>query len=751
MNDKTASFSVSGMTCASCASRIERVLNKIPEIQTANVNLTTATASVILNSDAQLNSNLGQKIVDAIVGAGFEAKIINKSDKKNKNSIRDAKNAIRKEFINVVLCMIFAIPLTLPMILSLVNIEFRIPQFIEFTLASVVQFYFGFRFYKAGWKALKAFAGNMDLLVAIGTSAAWSLSVFIMLFPQFVQHSANHAMAPHLYFESSAVVIALVLFGKWLELRAKNQTTEAIESLQALSPETAMALRDGEFKSVALDNIQIADVLLIKPGERIALDGILIEGSTHADESLITGESVPVFKEIGSKLLGGALNTDSLIKMKVAALQSESTVARIIRLVQDAQAGKAPVQRMVDRVSAVFVPAVLLIAVVTFLGWNFGAHDFLSGILNAVSVLVISCPCALGLATPTSIMVGTGVAAQKGILIKDAEALENLQSIDSIIFDKTGTLTVGKPKIVQIIPLLSSKIEILKNAFALQVGSTHPLASAVNEYALSLKLKLQDITEFKVLLGKGVVGQYLNKKFALGNKKMLSDLNVSISEVQDKVLQLESEGLTLSFLVSSELSAENTLANRWNIDGIITFFDETKPTALLAIEHLKEIGVRCYMLSGDNAGAVKKVAAELGIENFQSEVLPQEKSEFVQFLVSQKHKVAMVGDGMNDAPALAAAHVGIAMASGTDVAMHTAGITFMRSDPFLIADAINISRATFVKIKQNLFFAFIFNTIGIPAAALGFLSPIVAGGAMALSSFFVVSNALLLKKWKSRF
>jgi Cu+-exporting ATPase len=595
-----------------------------------------------------------------------------------------------------------------------------LPGWVQLALATPIQFWLGARFYKAGWKAVLARTGNMDLLVALGTSAAYGLSVYLLL-------KGHHE---HLYFEASAAVLTLVLLGKWLEARAKRQTTEAIRALQALRPETARVLRNGVEEEVPVKSLKVEDTLVIRPGERIPADAVIVEGRSHADESMLTGESLPVAKAPGDAITGGAVNAEGRLVARVTAVGAQSTLARIIDLVESAQAKKAPIQRLVDRVSAVFVPVVLVIAAITFAAWALWTGDLEVAILNAVAVLVIACPCALGLATPTAIIAGTGVAAKHGILIKDAEALETAHAVRIVAFDKTGTLTAGKPTLVSFAALEGGNEEALKIAAALQSGSEHPLAKAVLAAAQGLSVPRAE--GVRSVAGRGVQGVVAGRTVALGSSRWMRELGLKIEEG-------ENEGHTLSWL--ADLTGEPRLLAR------MAFGDEPRAEAAEAVKQLAARGVRSVMVSGDNAAAANAIARRLGIEDVRAEVLPGDKAETIVELRRSHERVAMVGDGVNDAPALAAADLGIAMGSGTDVAMHTAGVTLMRSDPRLVPAAIDISRRTYAKIRQNLFWAFVYNVVGIPLAALGILSPVVAGAAMALSSVSVVSNTLLLKRW----
>jgi Cu+-exporting ATPase len=717
MNNSTDwTLPVVGMTCASCASRVEKALAKVPGVQEATVNLATEVASVKADTAVRLDAMRA-----AVEKAGYE--------------VGNAKQLEppRGEWWPVALSALLSLPLVVPMFAMLAGIENALPGWWQFALATPVQFWLGARFYRAGWKALKAHAGNMDLLVALGTSAAWGLSVY-----QLLRHGA-HATG-HLYFEASAVVITLVLLGKWLEARAKRQTTEAIRALNALRPDVARVRRGEHETEVPIAQVRVGDDVVVRPGERIPVDGIVLEGASEVDESFITGESLPVAKHEGDRVTGGAVNAQGLLLVKTMATGAETTLARIVRLVESAQAKKAPIQRLVDRVSEVFVPVVLGIAFVTLLGWGFVTHDWEVAILNAVAVLVIACPCALGLATPTAIMAGTGVAARHGILIKDAEALEIAHAITSVAFDKTGTLTEGKPRLVGAEAVDGDRRSLLALGAAIQAGSEHPLARAVVEAAAQDDIPLARASEVRAIAGRGVAAQVDGRQLRLGSSRLMNELDVDMSAWQSRAAQWQSEGRTVSWVAD--------VTNGPALLGLLAFGDTVKPSAASAIAALHAQGVRTILLTGDNPGSAAAVAKQLGLHDVRAEILPEDKAGIVAGLKRPGERVAMVGDGINDAPALAAADVGIAMSTGTDVAMHAAGVTLMRGDPALVPDAIDISRRTYAKIRQNLFWAFVYNVVGIPMAALGLLSPVIAGAAMAFSSVSVVTNALTLRRWK---
>ncbi|WP_407731022.1 heavy metal translocating P-type ATPase [Pseudomonas helleri] len=716
---------VGGMTCASCSGRVEKALSKVPGVERVSVNLANERAHVELLGHVD-----PARLIDAVTRAGYSASL---HQANNPQAVQDdQQKRLQRERWALVLAIVLALPLVLPMLLMPLGIHWMLPAWAQFVLATPVQFVLGARFYRAAWKAVKAGAGNMDLLVALGTSAGYGLSLYEWAI-------AAPGTTPHLYFEASAVVIALVLLGKYLESRAKRQTASAIRALEALRPERALRVVDGQEQDVAISDLRLNDLVLVKPGERFPVDGEVVEGQSHADEALISGESLPVPKQPGDKVTGGAINGEGRLVIKTLALGTETVLARIIRLVEDAQAGKAPIQKLVDKVSQVFVPVVLVIALATLLGWWLYGAPIETALINAVAVLVIACPCALGLATPTAIMAGTGVAARFGILIKDAEALERAHEVSAVVFDKTGTLTSGTPQIAHLAALDGDEAHLLQAAGALQRGSEHPLAKAVLDACAARQLNVPDVADSQSLTGRGIAGTLEGRRLALGNRRLLDETGLTPGSLADSATAWENEGRTLSWLI--EQSPEPRVL------GLFAFGDTLKTGAQSAIQQLTARHISSHLLTGDNRGSARVVAQALGITDVHAEVLPADKAATVAEL-KKTGVVAMVGDGINDAPALAAADIGIAMGGGTDVAMQAAGITLMRGDPRLVPAALDISRKTYAKIRQNLFWAFVYNVIGIPLAAFGFLNPVLAGAAMAFSSVSVVSNALLLKFWK---
>ena len=714
---------VQGMTCASCVGRVERVLRKIPGVLDVSVNLATESARV-----SMLDSADAGRLITAVDKAGYHA-----TEKQTGRSQEQAGRQSGHGGWAVVLSALLSLPLLLPMLAEIGGAHLMLNGWLQLALATPVQFWFGARFYRAGWKALLARTGNMDLLVALGTSAAYGLSVFQLF-------SGDGDAMPHLYFEASAVVVSLVLLGKWLEARAKRQTTSAIRALQNLRPETARVRRDGKDTDVAIAQVQPGDIVVVRPGERIAVDGEVVEGESHVDESLITGESLAVARQAGDKLTGGAINAEGLLLVRTTATGSETTLSRIIRMVEDAQTAKAPIQRLVDQVSAVFVPVVLALALATFAGWWLAGGEVQQAIINAVAVLVIACPCALGLATPAAIMAGTGVAAKYGILIKDAEALEVAHALDTVVFDKTGTLTKGKPAMQGLESVHVDQGRALQLMLSIQNGSEHPLARAIVDAAQARGVQPLPAAKVTALPGRGLSAVVDGLDLRLGSARLMQELGIDLDPLSSQASQMEVQGLTVSWLAALEPTTQ--------LLAVVAFGDEIKATARAGIDRLHALKIKVMMLTGDNQGSASAVGQLLGIDQVYAQMLPADKTARIEELKLQGQRVAMVGDGINDAPALAAAHVGIAMASGTDVAMQAAGITLMRGDPALVADAIDISRRTYNKIRQNLFWAFIYNLVGIPLAAFGLLNPMIAGAAMAFSSVSVISNALLLRRWK---
>ena len=711
---REAELAIEGMTCASCVSRVEGALSKMSGVSGVSVNLANERATVTYDVAALVD------LVRAVQKAGFAASVIENAQSFGKADDEKAAKRLRLDLLNLAFAVALTTPLWAQMVWGFLGTHWMLPGLSQLALASLVQFWAGARFYPPAWKALRAGSGNMDLLVVMGTTAAWGLSAA----------RVQNMSSGHLYFEASATVITLVLLGRFFESRAKRGTTGAIRALMKLRPETAVVLSDdGQEVEIPASQVKSGDTLVIRPGARVPVDGEMIFGQTHMDESLLTGESLPVAKDIGDTVTGGAINADGLVRIKATRVGQDSTLAGIIKLIQNAQASKAPVQRLVDKIAAVFVPVVVVIALVTWAGWTLAGVGWEVGLINAVTVLVIACPCALGLATPTAIMVGTGVAAKHGILIKDAAALENAHRVTTVVFDKTGTLTQGKPRVVHI----EGADQILRLAATAQQGSEHPLAKAVLDRAGDLDLA--ELDSFKAHPGLGVEAAFGDHTIRIGNRAFLG--KVDGAHLETAAQDLESQGNTVMWVTDGGV-----------LLGFIAVGDVARGTSAAAIAGLKRRSIRPVMLTGDNARTASAMASSLGLEDVIAEVMPDGKADQVKRLQGEGGVVAMVGDGVNDAPALAQADVGIALGSGTDVAMHSAAITLMRAEPTLVADALSVSGATVRKIRQNLFWAFFYNVVALPLAAAGILTPAIAGAAMALSSVSVVSNSLLLKRWK---
>ncbi|MDR7122190.1 heavy metal translocating P-type ATPase [Rheinheimera soli] len=717
-------LSISGMSCASCVGRIEKALAKVSGVQQASVNLATETATVIGEA------LLPQLLIVAVEQAGYHANV----PAETPTAEITTTAFYQQEYWPAVASIALTLPLVLPMFGLLFGKDWMLPSLWQWLLATPVQFYFGARFYKAGWTALKAGSGTMDLLVAIGTSAAYGLSLY--LWWSFDAHQGQHG-APHLYFESSSAVLSLVLLGKYLEQKAKRRTTDALRALENLKPAVATLFQDGLWLEVKAETVQQGDLVLVKPGERIAVDALVEQGQSHVDEALISGESVPVSKSPGDKVTGGSVNLDGVLQLRATAVGAESTLSRIIQLVEQAQGAKAPVQALVDKISAIFVPVVLVIALVTLLGWGWITSDWVTGILNAVAVLVIACPCALGLATPAAIMAGTGSAARSGILIKDAKALEQAKTVNLVVFDKTGTLTQGKPELQQFSTFVDEP-NLLLWAASLQQHSEHPLAKALLRYATEHQVTAIDTEQFQVVAGKGVLGKVEGHQLVLGSSHWMQQLGLELP-----LDQIEISAASVSWLAEQ-------LCESYQLLALFCFTDQLKADALHAVSLLKQQGITVAMLTGDSKASAALIAQQLELSDWKAEVVPAEKAAAIGLWQQQGYTVAMVGDGINDAPALAQADLGVAMASGTEVAVSASAMTLMRSKPVLVSAALQIARLSYRKIQQNLFWAFIFNIVGIPLAALGYLNPVIAGAAMASSSLLVISNALLLQRWKAK-
>ena len=723
---------ITGMSCASCVRRVERALARVPGVLAAEVNLGTERARVRVAAGTAGPGELAA----AVEAAGYGAVLPGSAAVRARTPALDpsAGNVPAwhdRDGVMAAAACILAAPLVLPMLLMPFGVDAALPGWLQLVLAGIVQLVFGARFYRGAWHALRAGAGSMDTLVALGTTAAFGMSVWDL--------AAGHS-GGHLYFEASATVVALVRLGKWLEGRARRQAGEAVRALQRLRPERARMRRGSAELDLPVSEIRIGDQLVVRPGERIPADGLVREGEGGVDESLFTGEALPVPKTPGSRVVGGSLNGEALLVAEATALGGESQLGRMVRLVEDAQAAKPPVQRLVDRISAVFVPVVVGIAVLCFAGWWLAGAGASAALVNAVAVLVIACPCALGLATPAAIMAGTGVAARHGILIRDPAALERARAIRTVVFDKTGTLTQGQPALVALHPAPGvAEAEVLCLAAAVQAGSEHPLARAVQ--AGAAEWEVPAASGIRAVPGRGVEAAVDGRRIVLGNARLMRDEGLDTDILATEAKRLQGEGRTVSFLAQAGGGGAAGLL------GLLAFGDALKPGGTGAVTALRRMGLRVVLLTGDNMGAAAAAGRALGIDEVRAEALPADKARLVTTL-REGGAVAMVGDGVNDAPALAAADLGLAMATGTDVAAAAAAITLMRGDPGLVPAALDIARRTHARIRQGLFWAFAYNLVGIPLAAAGLLSPVVAGAAMAFSSVAVVGNALLLRRWK---
>jgi len=722
-------FDVEGMTCAACSARVEKVLRLEPGVVQADVNLPLERATVTTASGCVSN----EALVERVDRAGYRLVARASSEKRDELGQAEEERRLAAERRTVLIAVALSLPMVVGMIFVALGYEnLHLMPAAEVLLATPIQFVLGARFYRSAYVTLRGGGANMDVLVVMGTTAAYIYSWYLLL-------TLGPAAGGELYFEASAVIITLVLLGKYLESRAKRATTSAVRQLMDLRPAMArVRRRDGTEEELAVDRVSVGDRVLVRPGERVPVDGEVVEGESEVDESLLTGESLPVAKRAGAAVTGGSVNTAGYLEVRATAVAEDSTLARIVRLVADAQSGKARVQRLVDRVSAVFVPIVVAIAALTFVAWFAWTGALAPSLIAAVSVLVIACPCALGLATPTAIMTGTGAAARAGILIKDVDTLERAPGLTTVMFDKTGTLTSGNPSVESVRALRGSEEELLALVAAVQGPSEHPLARAVLAAASERGIEPSPVSDFRNHVGRGVSARVDGVEVRAGNWDFV------VGSARDPA------ALDLGHSLADAAATVVWVADTDGVRGALTCSDPVRPEAVAAVAALRDQGVHPVILSGDAKGVVERVAAEVGVAEAHARVRPDQKAGFVETHRAKGERVAMVGDGINDAPALAAADVGFAIGTGTDVAMETAGITLMRPAPSLIPAAIDASRATFRKIKQNLFWAFIYNVIGIPAAALGYLSPTLAGAAMAFSSVCVVLNSLLLRRWKPR-
>ena len=744
---KKSIFPVGGMTCASCVARVEEALSSVPGVVSANVNLASEKATVEYTEGTGI-ADLRRAVKDAGYELGSETE-----------RLEDVTIAAQRELRGVRNRFIFAAILASSIMALMWAPSFAGKPYLLWALATPVQFWAGWRFYRGAWGALRHKTADMNTLVAVGTSAAYFYSMIAVLFPGLF---AAAEVELGLYFDTSAMIITLILLGRFLETRARGQTSEAIRKLIGLNPKTALVIRDGEEREISVEDVQVGDLILVRPGERVPVDGIIREGYSSIDESMITGESIPLEKKAGDEVIGASINKTGSFKFEATRVGKDTTLAQIIRLVDEAQGSKAPIQRLADIIASYFVPIVIGIATITFLVWYFaGPSPALTyAILNFVAVLIIACPCAMGLATPTAIIVGTGKGAEHGVLIRSAETLERSHKIRAVLLDKTGTLTQGEPKVTDIIALpSSSQDEILRLAASAEHDSEHPLGEAIVKAALGKKLEISPASDFNAIPGHGIEASVEGKKLLLGNLKLLSEKGLSLNGLGEKAERLWAKGKTVMFL-----GIDNHIA------GIVALADTLKPNAKAAVAVLHNMGIEVMMLTGDNRRTAEAIAREVGIDRVLAEVLPEHKAQEVKKLQQEGKVVAMVGDGINDAPALAQADVGIAIGTGTDVAMETGDITLISGDLGGIVTAVSLSKRTMRTIKQNLFWAFAYNTALIPVAAgvlylafgntgvpsglhfilgnYGFLNPILAAVAMAASSLTVVSNSLRLKRFK---
>ncbi len=743
---ETLTLPVEGMTCASCVARVENTLKKIDGIETVNVNLATEAVALSFNPDkASLDT-----IAKAVDRAGYKL-LIPAEHSENSLSLEQKKllegsqeksyRRLKREFF---FSLAFTIPIMLLNMLSMTDwfmshfpLSMNEVNTLLLVLTAPVMIVSGKRFFKPAWTLAKHFAADMNTLVAVGTGAAFFYSASVVLFPEWFPAGTN---LHDVYFDSAAVIITLILMGRILEARAKHKTSDSIKLLMNLQPKTARIIKENKEFEISASDVAVGDVVIVRPGERVPVDGVVLNGSSTIDESMVSGESMPVEKNIGSKVIGGTINKNGSFLFRATAVGADTVIAHIAKLVEDAQGSKAPIQHLADKIASVFVPIVLGIAAVTFCAWYFlGAIGFAASMINFVSVLVIACPCALGLATPTAIMVGTGRGAMLGVLIKNAESLERAHKINTIVFDKTGTITSGKPSVTDIQGLNGNDEQtVLRIAASLENKSEHPLGTAIVQEARNRKLDLDETDSFHSHTGFGVEGTVKGRKAIVGSEKMMRDASIDIAlSSEDVIFHLSAQGKT-PILVSSD----------GKLIGIIAVADTLQPLSKETAAELKKMGFELVMLTGDNSRTARTIAAQAGIDQVYAEVLPYEKAAKIKGLQSAGKIVAMVGDGINDAPSLAQADVGIAVGTGTDIAMETADITLMKSDLKGVLRAIRLSRRTMRTIKQNLFWAFIYNLIGIPLAALGMLNPMFAAGAMAFSSVSVVTNSLRLRRAK---
>ncbi|NLX62394.1 MAG: copper-translocating P-type ATPase [Tissierellia bacterium] len=713
---------VEGMTCSACSARVEKVLSRIDGVKFASVNLSTNKAVVEFPAGAIED----EVLIRAIEKAGYKAEVEVERDIDREKEMREKEiKSLKRSFI---ISAIFSLPLFSAMFFHMAGRHNILTNgYFQLVLATFVQFVIGSRFYVGAYKSLRGGGANMDVLVALGTTAAYFYSIYNLVIG-----------IDEYYFEASAVIITLILLGKTFEAVAKGRTSEAIKKLIGLQPKTARVIRDGREVDLPIEEVVIGDIVVVRPGEKIPVDGVIVEGNSSIDESMITGESIPIDKSVGDEVIGATINKFGSFKFKATKVGKDTVLAQIVKLVEEAQGSKAPVQRLADKISGIFVPIVVAIALITLLGYYLIQGDFNTGLINAVAVLVIACPCALGLATPTAIMVGTGKGAENGILFKSGEHLEKAHEMDTIVLDKTGTITKGEPEVTDIVPLGHiDRDELLKIAASVEKTSEHPLGQAIVRKAEEELLMVVEAKEFSAIPGKGIKAKLEDETVYVGNRRLMEEENINVKSLEEKLSQLEEEGKT-AMLVA--------------LDGkvvvIIAVADQIKDNSKEAIRKLMDMGLEVYMITGDNERTARAIGKQVGIKNVLAEVLPENKAEVVEKIKAEGKKVGMVGDGINDAPALVAADVGFAIGTGTDVAIEAADVTLMRGDLMGVVTAIRLSHRTMKTIKQNLFWAFFYNSVGIPFSALGFLNPMIAGAAMAFSSVSVVTNSLRLRNFK---
>ncbi|MBI2429508.1 MAG: cadmium-translocating P-type ATPase [Ignavibacteriales bacterium] len=741
---QTMTLPVEGMTCASCVARVEKTLSRIPGVNTAAVNLATEKVTVKFNP-ALVSAEVMAKAVEE---SGYKLVIPDAIKPSGGSEPSDSYTKLKKEFT---LSVIFALPVIILSMISMTDLSafFLADWFmgvsplnmddlnkVLFLGTTIVMAVSGKRFFSIAWRLAKRFEADMNTLVAVGTGVAYVYSSIVVLFPDWLPESVN---VMDVYFDTAAAIITLILLGKVLEAKAKQRASDAMKKLMSIQPKTARVNRAGEFRDIEIDDVVVGDVILVRPGEKIPVDGLIIRGETSIDESMMTGESIPVYKKTGEKVIGGTINTNGSIEFRATAVGRDTMLAQVVRLVEEAQGSKAPIQSLADKIASVFVPIVIGISLLTFLlGFVVWDLEIVQAMIHAIAVLIIACPCALGLATPTAIMVGTGRGATLGVLIKNAESLERAGSVTTVVFDKTGTITEGKPSVTNVVTFNDfTENELLQLSASVEHKSEHPLSKAIVEYAEQKSITIQPVTSFLANPGFGITGKVNEKNIVIGKETFMRESLITIFSAEETVAQFQKEGKTVVYV-----GIQRKLA------GIIAIADTLRSTSKDAIRKLHSMNITVALLTGDNKTTAEAIAREVGVDTVVANVLPKEKAEFIKRLQAKGEIVAMVGDGINDAPALAQANVSLAMASGTDVAMETADVALMRHDLTAVVRAITLSRRTISTIKQNLFWAFVYNVIGIPLAAFGMLSPTFAAGAMAFSSVSVVSNSLRLRKAK---